>query len=122
MVGMDKVKFYRVLALPDTLEQDAVYFVSVGPTEADMVIVGQDRIGRKIAAGPQGPVGPAGAGYLHTQTTAAATWIINHNLGRIPSVSLFFLDGTEFFSDVLSLSNAVTVTFPAPVSGIAVLN
>ena len=36
-------------------------------------------------AGPPGPAGPPGDGsafFLHTQSTASDTWLINHNLRR----------------------------------------
>ena len=36
-------------------------------------------------AGPQGP-GGGGAAYVHTQSTPATTWTINHNLGFRPTV------------------------------------
>lgn len=44
-----------------------------------------------IKAGPQGPAGIAGgdaANYEHTQVSAASSWVINHNLGFKPNVSV----------------------------------
>ena len=38
--------------------------------------------------GPQGPPGPTGATYVHTQSTPAATWTINHNLNTIRPIVL----------------------------------
>ena len=38
--------------------------------------------------GPQGPPGPTGATYVHTQSTPAATWTINHNLNTVRPIVL----------------------------------
>lgn len=42
-------------------------------------------------AGPSGPAGIAGgdaANYEHTQALAASSWVINHNLGFKPNVTV----------------------------------
>lgn len=39
--------------------------------------------------GLQGPPGPAGVSYTHTQSMPSNTWIINHNLGFMPIVQVF---------------------------------
>ena len=41
--------------------------------------------------GPPGPTGPAGGesgSYLHTQVDASSSWVINHNLGYRPNVTV----------------------------------
>lgn len=70
------------------------------------------------ARGPAGPTGPSGGtAFVHQQTVAAATWIITHNLGRLPAVVLV-LQGTPQYTDVQYVSpNQITVTWPTPTVG-----
>lgn len=60
--------------------------------------------------------------YVHTQTTAADEWVINHNLNRVVAVYTMTLDGEEMSAyvrqDMTSL-NSVTVQFSEPVTGVA---
>lgn len=97
-------------------------FVVLNPT----VVNYNDPFLKTGPAGPQGPPGPAGgggAGYLHTQTIADTTWIINHNLGYKPSVELIDSGGNEFDAEVTHISdNQVNVYLVAPLAGIARLN
>jgi len=67
--------------------------------------------------GPPGPVGE----ITRVDVAAAATWIIPHSLGRVPGVQLFLATGEQVHSDVDADSTHVTVTFPTPVSGFALL-
>lgn len=61
--------------------------------------------------------------YLHTQTVAAATWTITHNLGQRPNVAVLDEDGNEVFADVDHASiNQVVITFPTPFAGSAILS
>lgn len=83
--------------------------------------------GPKGDPGDPGPPGPAGdAAYVHTQSTPAATWVIDHNLGRLVHVTVS--DATtppwrQVFADIEHGSiNQTSVTFPAPVAGTAVLS
>ena len=72
-------------------------------------------------AGPAGPQGPPGAGigYDHTQASPSASWIITHNLGYYPSVTVR-VGGNLVLTDVAYGSvNAVTLTFASPQSGTA---
>lgn len=60
--------------------------------------------------------------YVHNQTSLASTWIINHNLNRYPSVTLFDNTNTLFMTDVIYSSlNTVTVVNSSPIIGTAVL-
>lgn len=79
------------------------------------------------ATGPQGPVGPPGGTvYTHTQSTPAATWVIDHNLGRRAHVTLFATTTAPWrvaYADVEHGSlNQTTIMFPEPVSGSAVIS
>lgn len=69
--------------------------------------------------GPQGPPGAPGAGFTHTQASPAATWIVTHNLGLQPGVSVQ-VGGEQVIADVIYSSlNVVTIVFASPQSGFA---
>lgn len=78
-------------------------------------------------SGPQGPAGPAGASgdknYTHDQTNASATWIINHNLAKYPSVSVVDTGGNWVIGDISYTNlNQVIISFAAAFSGKAYFN
>lgn len=61
-----------------------------------------------------------GAGYVFTQSTPAATWTINHNLGHVPSVEVFDSGSQEIEADVSHpTSNTTVIVFVVPVAGFA---
>ena len=63
------------------------------------------------------------ANYEHSQVLAATTWVIVHNLGKRPSVSVMDTSGDEVHGDVsYDTVNQVTLSFSAPFSGTAILN
>ena len=76
--------------------------------------------------GPPGPAGPPGDGsafFLHTQTTAASTWLINHNLNLYPQIQLFTLAWVRIYADEQHLSlNTTQVSFSYPTVGYAILS
>lgn len=50
-------------------------------------------------------------------------WVITHNLGKFPNVSLVDADGNVFAGEVLYVDeNTITVSFTRPVSGTAYIN
>lgn len=67
-----------------------------------------------------GPPGPPGQGYVHTQSTPAASWIIAHPFGRVPDVALY-VAGEQVDADITADAATVTITLPEPTSGIAIL-
>lgn len=74
--------------------------------------------------GPAGPPGPSGTAFIYTQTAPVATWIINHNLGRIHGLQLYTLLGVAVWSDFSIETvdlDTTTVTFADPQTGYAVL-
>lgn len=76
-----------------------------------------------VSIGTQGPAGPGQETYTHTQSVASDTWVIEHNLGRHPSVVVIDSAGSVIISDVQYDSPyQVTVTFSAAFSGKAYLN
>jgi hypothetical protein len=69
--------------------------------------------------GPAGPAGPAGASVvpLRLNATNSATWILNHSLGRIPTVQVFIGSGEQVLADVDASATTITVTHASPQSG-----
>lgn len=103
--------------------------IIVRPPPAVEVIAASDDTDNVIvqmvgARGPQGPPGPAGGtAYEYVQSTPAASWIINHNLNRPVHVTLYNDSGEIVYSDVQrGSSNTLTVSFPAPTTGSAVVS
>lgn len=76
-------------------------------------------IGPPGPAGPAGPQGPAGAGStpLRLDAALAATWVLNHGLGRVPSVQVYLSTGENVLSDIAATTSQITVTFPSPQQG-----
>lgn len=75
--------------------------------------------------GPEGPPGPGGADahYEHIQSTPSANWVITHNLGKIPSVTIIDSAKDEIIADVEHVSiNQVSISFISAFSGKAYLN
>lgn len=73
------------------------------------------------ATGPQGPQGPAGTGvgFDFTQSAPAGSWIINHNLGYYPSVSVQIGGASGIVDITYGSVNQVTLTFATMQSGTA---
>lgn len=71
--------------------------------------------------GPRGPSGLSGAAGLNfTQTLAATTWTISHNLGYIPAVMSFSVGGVEMVGTVINIdSNNLQIQFNEAVAGSA---
>lgn len=58
--------------------------------------------------------------FEFTQSTASSLWHIEHNLGRIPTVTIYDEQGDIVVADVSHLSNNVTlVEFLSPIKGVA---
>lgn len=76
------------------------------------------------ATGPQGPVGPPGTGasFVFVKLTPASTWVIDHELGGYPAVTVIDSSGKQVFGDVhFDDTNNVTITFGASFGGRAAL-
>jgi hypothetical protein len=80
--------------------------------------VGQGPSGPK---GDKGDTGQAGTTHEHYQTTASSTWVVNHNLGFRPAVTILSVGGTQMLAEVIHASlNQVLVYFDEPMTGLAV--
>jgi hypothetical protein len=61
--------------------------------------------------------------YVHNQATASATWNIQHNLGKFPSVTSVNINNIAMFGEVTYVdSNNLTINFSAGFSGKAYMN
>lgn len=74
--------------------------------------------------GAQGPAGPPGASgdfsYDHTQSSASAQWIVNHNAGFRPDVEVRNSAGGVVGAEVLHVNvNQTWIMFSAPQIGSA---
>lgn len=58
--------------------------------------------------------------YTHIQSTMSNTWVINHNLGKFPSIDTFLSDGTKVEGNRVNNGlNSSSITFAIAVSGSA---
>jgi hypothetical protein len=76
--------------------------------------------------GPPGIPGRDGAGAIAVEAHVAApagTWIlpVPDGFGRRPEVAVYLETGEQVFADVVASPTLVTVTFPTPTAGYAVL-
>lgn len=91
--------------------------VVVGDASADLYIIQPD--GTLKAAGG----GEADKAFEFTQASAEATWTIQHNLGKYPSVTVVDSANTVVIGEVQYVDlNNITITFSAAFSGKAYLN
>ncbi len=109
-----------------TVSDDSVT-VSVTENAASLVVQEAANALTVAAVGPAGPPGapgPAGGDvFVHTQSTPAATWVIDHDRGRRVHVSLLNDSDEVVFSDIEHGSlNQTTITFPAPTTGVAIIS
>jgi len=88
---------------------------TVTVTEGDTTVV------TVTTAGPQGPSGGGGAAaYVHTQSTPAIVWTINHNLGFRPSVELLDSGSQEIDGEIAHPTvNQTVVTLSPATAGLA---
>lgn len=89
-----------------------------GSIDGKVLRGGADGLWRNVTltAADVGAISP----YVHTQSTAATTWTINHNLGFRPSVELLDSGSQEIDADVSHPSvNQTVVTLKAATAGLA---
>lgn len=81
----------------------------------------QGPIGLQGPEGPPGAAGPDGPprGVFEQEFPSPSyMWIVNHNLGRVPAVTLITLGGVEFDADVQHTSaNQCVVYLLSPFAG-----
>lgn len=73
--------------------------------------------------GDKGDIGDGDLNYVHEQNISASEWIIEHNLGKYPSVTITTTSGSVVEGDITHNSkNKLTINFSAPFKGYADLN
>lgn len=72
----------------------------------------------EVVVGTRGLPGINGAGFLHTQASPSAEWIVNHNLGFRPSATVLSPGGLEVIASIIHVSALqLRVTFGLPQTG-----
>lgn len=92
--------------------------VIVNETDAPVVSV-------EIAnTGPQGPAGPSQVvAYHYVQNSTSDVWVINHNLGFYPNVTVQNSAGETCEGEIVyTTTNSLTITFSSAFSGEAYLS
>lgn len=74
----------------------------------------------EVTSAYRGPAGPSGGAdeYEHSQSVAAVEWIVNHNLGEYPSITVLNTGGQIVDAAVINISvNQARVYFNTPQMG-----
>lgn len=80
-------------------------------------------VGTQGPAGAKGDDGAPGSAYTHTQSVAASSWTVTHNLGYRPAVSVLTDGGQVRLAEVTHLSvNQCRVDFAAASTGSVVVS
>lgn len=75
-----------------------------------------------ISSGVPGPPGPPAKPFVHEQTSPSASWLIQHELGHRPHVTVLDGSGAVIQTDVTHVNDGtVSIVFASPTSGIALL-
>ena len=89
----------------DDLELELVDYEEITIEEQGQIIVDNDK------------------NYLHKQNIPSDEWVINHNLGKYPAVSIIDSAKNEVIGEIIYHNeNSITVSFMSEFSGIATLN
>lgn len=107
--------------MSDALIETREEFSLIQIEDADVIVFERETI-EILSEGIQGPAGADGlmSSHLHTQSVAAAEWIVNHNFGYKPDVSIYDNGGNEVEAQVLHMSdNQVRIYFAAANAGFA---
>lgn len=100
------------------LETPACVFDWIGPSDTLPPLRSPSGAVLASIIGPQGRAG--GNPYLHTQASPSHEWVVNHNLGFRPSVTVFSPGGVEVGANPVHLSTSqLRIYFAAPQSGSA---
>lgn len=87
------------------------------------VAVSEDAAQTPTNMGEITPISSPDKHYTHNQNTASDVWIINHGLGKNPSVTVVDSAGTEVVGDIEHIdTNTVKIIFSAAFSGKAYFN
>lgn len=100
----------------------AVNATVVTPAPAQIVFTaGQGLAGPQGDKGDKGERGDVATRYEHEQTVASDQWVVNHNLGYKPAITVVSVGGLLMLAEVLHMSlNQARVYFDSPVTGTAI--
>lgn len=133
-VTEERVSVVEIYAAPHTVTQvigpDRAGIVEVRDSSAFIVvdepgvrtlgIVTAGPIGPTGPMGPQGLVGPFAPIFEQHFANAQQTWLINHDLGVFPVVTLYDENHEEITGDVITPDKyTVIVSFELPMAGTA---
>jgi len=100
---------------------DEVWIGADDPIVANPTIelwVDTDDAGGGGGGGTTGPIA-----YVHNQDTVAASWLIEHNLGFFPNVTVIDSSGATVEGDVAHVdNNTLTIQFSGAFTGVAYLS
>ena len=83
----------------------------------------QDETTRILVANTDGGGGSGNNSYVHTQSAASDNWVINHNLGYNPNVTVLDSAGTQVIGEIeYNTINKLTLKFSTAFSGTAYLS
>jgi hypothetical protein len=95
--------------------------VNVYQDEANVVIVEQDAP-NNVVIRSSSSVNVLTRRYVHAQGMASTTWVITHNLGGYPSVTIVDSSKTHVYGEVqYDSTTQITLSFSAAFSGYAYL-
>lgn len=105
--------------MPRRSQDDILRNKVIVESENNIVVISQ--------VGPQGPPGEPGAdgssglaAHVHSQSSPALTWTINHNFGYRPGVTILSIGGVEVKADVIHTSvNQTVIQFVVATAGSA---
>lgn len=114
---VETVKVHRTEVSRLLVQGDSTAQVHLKPNSQRVTVVQSASPIPVTGTGGSGP-----ANYTHIQPSAQATWMIPHNLGRRPAVTVLDSEGRVVIADVQHLSDdVVSITFSVPMVGTAEL-
>lgn len=101
---------------------DLTDIVSVPSQPPNYELLARGPQGEQGIAGPPGPPG-SGASFVHDQTAASASWVVDHGLGYYPAITILDDESRMVITDIEHNSvTQVTITFASPFVGKAVFS
>jgi hypothetical protein len=88
-------------------------------TKTDLVAAINELAGRSPGGDPTGG-GSGGEAFVFVQSAPSRVWVVNHNLGWRPAVSVVDTGGAEVQGDVRHTHlNQLVISFVIPLAGVA---
>lgn len=110
--------------MSDALVVSGTQKIVVNPATRRVSVVLAGPVGPQGPQGPQGISGGEAAAYYHTQVAPSASWVINHNLGYRPNITVEEV-GTGYIIMCSEIHHSVTqveLQFNIPRAGTARLS